>query len=115
MGKHIITKPQQESFNKVGVKGFIFPTDELTKKTEFVLIETDEGHESTIIENSCDFSYYVLSGKGYFLINEEKEECAEGDLIVIPSGTRFTYKGTLRMLLNVTPPFFPEQEETLDS
>lgn len=26
----------------------------------------------------CDFSYYILSGRGYFLINEEREECAEG-------------------------------------
>jgi len=113
MGKHVISKPQQKSFNKVGVKGFIFPTNELTKKSEFVLIETDEGHQTSIIEKECDFSYYVLSGKGYFLIDEVREECSEGDLIVVPAGTKFTYKGKLKMLLNVTPPFFPEQEETL--
>ncbi len=115
MSRYIVHKPPQENFNKVGIKGFIFPTNELTKKTGFVLIETNEGHQTSIVEKECDFSYYILSGRGYFLINEKKEECAEGDLIVIPAGTKFTYKGKLRMLLNVTPPFFPEQEETFDS
>lgn len=115
MGKYVINKPKQESFSKVGIKGFLFPTNKLTQKTEFILIETDEGHQTSIIENACDFSYYVLSGSGYFLINEEKEKCSEGDLVVVPAGTKFTYKGKLKMLLNVTPPFLPEQEETLDS
>ncbi|OGK59311.1 hypothetical protein A3H84_05020 [Candidatus Roizmanbacteria bacterium RIFCSPLOWO2_02_FULL_40_13] len=114
MSKHVIHKPQQESFSKVGEKGFIFPIDKLTKKTEFVFIETDEGHQTSIIEKECDFSYYILSGKGYFLINEEREDCSEGDLVVVPAGTKFTYKGKFKMLLNVTPPFFPEQEETLN-
>lgn len=115
MSKYVINRPKQESFNKVGIKGFIFPSDTLTRKTEFLFIETKEGHQTSIIEQDCDFSYYVLSGKGYFIINEEKEECSEGDLVVIPAGTKFTYKGELKMLLNVTPPFFPEQEVTLDS
>jgi hypothetical protein len=34
-------------------------------------------------------------------------------MVIIPRGTPFTYKGKLKMLLTVTPPFYPEQEEVI--
>lgn len=113
MSKYRVRKPDQENFHKVGIKGFIFPTHELTQKTEFVIIETEKGHKTSIIEKECDFCYYILRGKGYFLINDEKEDCSAGDLMIIPAGTKFTYKGKFTMLLTCTPPYFPEQEVTL--
>ena len=78
------------------------------------LIEAETGHETTIIEHECDFIYYILDGQGYFVVDGEKEECKIGDLVVIPAGKKFTYKGRLKMLLNVTPPWREEQEETVD-
>jgi mannose-6-phosphate isomerase-like protein (cupin superfamily) len=113
MTKHVLQKPPAASFEKVGITGFIFPTTDLTIKTEFVIIETETGHETSIVENECDFCYYVLSGSGFFIIDGEQEPCTEGDLVVIPAGSEFTYRGKLKMLLNVTPPFYPEQEETV--
>ncbi len=91
----------------------MFPSQELTDKTEFVLVDTETGHETTIIEHGSDFIYYILNGDGFFEINGEKEKCASGDLVVIPAGNKFTYKGRLKMLLIVTPPWQEGQEETL--
>ena len=111
---NVIKEPKDISFDKVGIKGKIFPISELTKSTSLVLVETQLGHETTIIEHQSDFTYYILEGNGYFLINDAKEECSQGDLVVIPAGTKFTYKGKFKMLLSCTPPWAKEQEETIN-
>lgn len=110
--KHVYNEPSETSFAKVGITGKIFPIEGLTDQVEFVLVETETGHETTITEHKCVFSYYILSGEGYFEIEGEREECAAGDLVVIPAGTKFTYKGKMRLLLTVVPPWFEDQEET---
>ena len=109
----VFKEPSDASFEKVGIKGKIFPISELTKKTQYFLVETEKGHETEIIEHECDFVYYVLKGHGYFQIDGVKEECFAGNLIVIPAGKKFTYKGNLKMIATSTPPWFESQEETL--
>lgn len=111
----VFSPPTKPTFSRVGVTGKIFPTKDIIESTEFLIIETQAGHDTTIIEKACDFCYYILEGSGYFIINDQKETCGVGDLVVIPKGTPFTYKGHLKMLLTVTPPFFPEQEEIINS
>ena len=108
-------KPKESTFNRVGHAGYIFPTKDLTTKTQFLLVETEKELETVIREKECDFSYYILEGKGKFIIEGIEEMCERGDLVVIPAGKAFTYKGKLTMLLNVTPTFRPEQEETIKS
>lgn len=110
---HVIKEPKAVSFTKVGIKGKIFPVSKVAKKIGFCLIKTAKGHETKIIEHKCDFNYYILKGSGYFSINGQKEDCKQGDLVIIPSGSIFTYKGNLIMGLITAPPFYPEQEETL--
>jgi mannose-6-phosphate isomerase-like protein (cupin superfamily) len=109
----VIKEPQKLSFEKVGIKGKIFPVANLTTKTQFVLVETNTGHETTIIEYESDFSYYIVEGKGSFIVEGEEESCEKGDLVVIPAGKPFRYVGTLKMLLNSTPVWKESQEETL--
>lgn len=111
---YVIKEPKEFSFEKVGIKGKIFPITNLVQSTSLVLVETQLGHETTIIEQASDFIYYILEGNGYFVINNLKEECFHGDLIVIPARTKFTYKGTFKMLLSCTPPWREEQEKTLN-
>lgn len=109
---YVLKEPQAVSFEKVGVQGKIFSVSDIISSAEFVLIDTENGHETMIRENVSDFIYYVLEGSGYFLINDTKEVCSQGDLVVIPSGKKFIYKGKLKMLLITTPPWQEEQEET---
>jgi mannose-6-phosphate isomerase-like protein (cupin superfamily) len=113
MATHVLTLPENYSFERVGIKGKRFSVSDITQKTGGCMIETDKGHDTTIIEHKCDFLYYVLDGEGYFIIDGQNEECKKGDLVVIPAESRFRYVGKLRMLLITTPAFYPEQEETL--
>jgi mannose-6-phosphate isomerase-like protein (cupin superfamily) len=110
---YVIHEPGDVSFEKAGVRGKIFPAESLSPNVEFVLIETKLGHETTIIENGSMFAYYVLEGVGFFEIEGKREDCAAGDLVIIPAGKRFSYKGKLRLLLASNPPWRAEQEVTL--
>lgn len=110
---HVIKEPKEYSFDTAGHKGKVFPMNHLVNKTQVVYIEMEKKLETTIIGHKCDFVYYVLEGKGYFLINDKKEDCAKRDLVVIPAGTKFTYQGKLKLLLVSTPPYKQEQEEIL--
>lgn len=109
----VIKEPENYSFDKIGHRGKVFPIEELTRKTQFVLIEVEDRLEDTIRQRECDFCYYILEGSGYFEINGNRENCATGDLVVIPAGKKFTYKGKMKLLLNCTPPWREEQEETI--
>jgi len=113
MKSYILKKPSPYSFEKVGIKGRKFSVADITDKTGVCIIETEKGHETTIIEHKCDFIYYILEGDGYFEINGQREDFVKEDLVVIPAGSKFTYKGACKMLLITTPGFYPEQEETL--
>lgn len=110
---YVFKEPKDFSFQKAGIKGKIFPSHELTRKSEHFLVVTDEGHATTIIEHKSDFIYYVLKGRGYFIINGQQESCKTGDLVVVPAGSTFTYKGNLKMIATSTPPWEEGQEETL--
>lgn len=110
---YVFNEPDKLSFDRVGIKGRIFPIAPLTTRIQYFLVDTETGHETTIIEHACDFIYYILEGDGYFVINDTKETCKKGDLIVIPPDSKFTYKGKLKMLVTSTPPWSADQEETL--
>ncbi len=113
MKTHVFKLPVNYSFEKLGIKGKKYYINELTDKSGFAIVETETGHETTIINHVCDCFYYVLVGKGYFEINGIKENFETGDLVVIPAETKFTYKGKCKLLRITAPAFYPEQEETL--
>lgn len=112
--QYIFKEPKDPSFEKVGIVGRIFPSASTTSKVEFFTVTTEVGHETAIIEHGCDFCYYVLEGSGIFIINDSEHRCEKGDLVVIPHGTKFTYKGGLRMFAASVPPWSADQEETIE-
>lgn len=113
--KYVIPEPGDWSFDRVGVRGKLFDAAELVTTCEHLIIETETGHETTIRQERSDFVYYVLDGAGTFEIDGAEVPCATGDLVVVPHGHAFTYKGRLRMLLTCTPPFAPDQETVVSS
>lgn len=112
--KYILSEPEELSFDKAGIQGKVFGAHQLIDRAEFVLIQTELGHETKIIEHESDFIYYVLEGEGYFEVDGEIENCRKGDLVCIPAGKKFIYKGNLKMLLICTPPRREEQEEVVE-
>lgn len=110
---YVIQEPDTYVIDKVGIHGKLYPTRSLLSSSEYILMTVQKQHETTIVERESNFVYFILSGSGYFIINGVSEPCRKGNLVVIPKGTPFTYKGKMRMLLICTPPWRQEQEQTL--
>lgn len=111
--QYVFHPSEEYSFEKVGIKGKIFDTRSFGDEVEFTLIETEDGHETQIIEKECIFSYFILEGAGSFEIEDEIQACSKGDLVFVPKNSKFRYTGKMKMLLVSTPWWFSEQEETL--
>ena len=83
MQKHVLKMPKYDSFEKLGHRGKIYPVDKITSTSSFVYIETETGLETTILNHECNCFYYVLEGKGYFIIDDIKENFEKNDLLCL--------------------------------
>lgn len=78
-----------------------------------LIIECDEKLTVSLRQHESEFSYYVLGGDGYFILDGEREVVKSGDLVVVPVGSTYTFGGKLKMLLVNAPHWSSKQEEVL--
>jgi mannose-6-phosphate isomerase-like protein (cupin superfamily) len=107
--QYIYPEPSEYGFRDVnGHHGKFFGTK--SPKTSHLIIECDDKLTVSLIQNECEFDYYILEGYGYFVFDSEKQPVKPGDLVVIPPGTKYSFGGKLKMLLFNTPHWSQEQE-----
>jgi mannose-6-phosphate isomerase-like protein (cupin superfamily) len=109
--KFVFSEPSSTDFDRYGHTGKILPT--MSATTDHLLIETKNGYDKSLRQSVCEFTYYVISGSGEFIINGAKSPVSQGDVVVIPPGNIFTCNGHLKLLLVNTPKYYPEQAEEL--
>ena len=103
-------EPKEYLFkNRDGHSGKTFGTD--SEKSQHMIIECDEKLEVSLRESISEFSYYIVSGEGYFALDGDRQDVKVGDLILVSPGTTYTFGGKLKMLLINTPRWSKEQEE----
>lgn len=108
--QYIFQEPDEYTFeDRDGHSGKIFPTTSTFSK--HLIIECNEKLQVSLIQHEVEFSYYIIKGEGYFIIEDEKQLVTEGDLVVLPPGTKYTFGGRLKMLLVNTPQWHKDQEE----
>lgn len=104
------TKDKAFKFDKAGVKGWVYVGKEQLPNAGVVLLETEKGHETVIKSTRSAWIYYVISGKGKFVIDGKDFPCKKNDVIVVEKNKPFYYKGKLKML-EVTVPAWEEKYE----
>lgn len=107
------TKDRAFKFKKVGIRGAVYLNREQSPEAGVALIETNTGHETEIKSTKNAWIYYVIAGKGKFVIGGEEVLCKEEELIYVPKNTRFYYQGKLKMLLITVPAWEEKYEVTL--
>ena len=65
------------------------------------------GHQYYQKETKSIHIYFILEGKGVANINNETYKISKGDTIEIPTNTEFAFKGNLKMIEIMNPPFNP--------
>ena len=75
-----------------------------------MIIECSDKLTVSLTQQKTEFNYFVIEGTGYFVLNGNRHEVSKSDLVVIPAGTKYTFGGSLKMLLINTPKWSAEQE-----
>ena len=104
MKEYIKKFPDKPTFSTEGYfDGYIL--SEKTLGVEVDYIDMHKGHEFYQIETKCTHFYYIIEGSGVANINNEIYTIEKGDTIEIPIQTEFAFKGNLKMIEIMSPPF----------
>lgn len=104
---YVYKREDAKTINKFGVDITIFGAD---APSNVVYEEVAVGHLQEWYSDVSTYQWYVIDGKGQFVLNDEKYSVSAGDLIVVPPKVRIHYFGTMKMVL-VTTPRYEEKHE----
>lgn len=94
---------KESNFKQDGLNGY---TSELECKNLSISFEdVYKGHEKYAMNTESYSIYYVVEGRGTFKIDEELYDVERGDIVEIPPKTKFVFKGEMKLLLIMNPPF----------
>lgn len=106
MKEYIKKFPKEPSF-EIGkfFKGFKLSDGKLGIEMDY--IDMIYGHEFYQKESESIHLYYILEGNGKASINNSIYELEAGDTIEIPINTEYAFKGKMKMIEIINPPFNP--------
>ena len=87
-------------------------------KAEFPVLNTVygdcfESHEKVYVKNSYRL-YFILEGKGTFLVGKKKFKVKPTDVVVIPPRTEYSYQGKMKLFEANFPATGSEDEVTVE-
>jgi SAM-dependent methyltransferase len=86
------------SFTGKGLVGYAFgPLRQKDLAVDYV--EVESGHDTFMISNKITRTYYVISGSGYFTIDNRKYPVNPGMLVEVPPKVEYSYSGKMTLLL----------------
>jgi mannose-6-phosphate isomerase-like protein (cupin superfamily) len=98
------------SVTKHGVKMYIYNNKRDSPYAAVVYQETEKGHTQEFYNEKSTFLYYILEGSGIWIIEDECFEVEKNDVIIIPPGKRFYFKGNVKQIC-ITAPAWEEEHE----
>lgn len=97
--------PTSVSFTGKGLLGYSFgPLKQ--KEVEIQYIEAEKGHDTFIVSRRITRTYYVLSGSGYFTIDNKRYPVGTGVLVEVPPKAEYSYSGKMTLLALSIPRWF---------
>lgn len=104
--KHSYT--DSKTINKFGVDITLYGINQ--PGANIVYEEVKEGHFEEFLNTVSTCMWFIIEGKGTFVIDDEKTEVTSKDVIVVPPNKRIHYFGNMKMLLITTPAFDAKNE-----
>jgi mannose-6-phosphate isomerase-like protein (cupin superfamily) len=72
--------------------------------------ETESGHAQEFYHDKSAFVFYILEGNGTWYIEDEAFPVEASDVVIVPPGKRFYYRGRLKQIC-ITAPAWGEKTE----
>jgi len=109
--RRVVFKPEDAAvIEKKGVKMRIYTTKAESENAGVLYQETQKGHTEEFLHEKSDFIYYILEGRGVWIVEDREFEAQAGDVVVVPAGKRFWFRGNLKQVC-ITAPAWEEQYE----
>ena len=89
----------------------IYNTKEECNEAAVVYQETEKGHMEEFYHQKSTFIYYILEGSGKWVIEDEEFEVETKDVVIVPPGKRFYFKGNLKQVCITTPAWDEKHEK----
>jgi len=67
-----------------------------------------------LYESDCAFCLYVTKGKGKIYADDEIFKVEIGDVVYVPTKTKFACEGDMEYVTFDSPGFYPEQSKEVD-
>lgn len=99
---------QAKTFHKYGVD--ITKYDIHNQAYNVVYESVNEGHLEEFYSDISTYTWFIIEGRGTYVIDDEHIPVESHDVIVVPPTHRIHYFGTMKMLLITTPPFDEKSE-----
>jgi mannose-6-phosphate isomerase-like protein (cupin superfamily) len=106
--KYKYSASEARKINKFGVDITIYKEGVSTNNV--VYEEVEIGHLEEFYDDVSTHMWFIIEGKGTFVIDDEKVEVSKNDLVVVGPKKRIHYFGKMRMLLCTTPSFNADNE-----
>jgi hypothetical protein len=107
---YVLNIHSSPSFTLKGLKGYQFEPL-LNRELDIYFIDVEKGHDTFIISKKISRIYYIIEGKGFFIIDNEKYAVEKSMLVEVPPNVEYTYTGTMKLILISNPRWFQGNEE----
>jgi mannose-6-phosphate isomerase-like protein (cupin superfamily) len=106
----VYKKSQAFEVEKYGVRMWIYNGVDDCSNAAVVYQETEQGHSEEFYHDKSAFVFYIIEGEGVWVIEDREFHVAATDVVIVPPGKRFYYKGNLRQVC-MTAPAWEEKGE----
>jgi len=106
----IYKKEDAPVFEKQGVTMRVYNSKEQCPQAAVVYQETEKGHFEEFYHSKSYFIFYIIEGSGTWFIEGSPNEVKGGDVVIIPPGKKFYYKGRLKQVCITAPSWEAEFE-----
>lgn len=69
-----------------------------------------EGHFEEFYSDTSTYIWFIIEGKGTYVIDDEPVHVSANDMVVVPPKHRIHYFGSMKMLLITSPPYNAKNE-----
>jgi mannose-6-phosphate isomerase-like protein (cupin superfamily) len=99
----VFRRNQAVAVSKQGVRMWIYNSREDCPHAAVTYQETDRGHEEEFCHDKSAFVFYIIEGRGTWVIEDQEYSVEATDVVIVPPGKRFYYRGTLKQVCITAP------------
>ena len=106
----IYSKNNAVQIKKHGVDMWLYGSEESCPNAAVAYQETKTGHAEEFLHEKSVFVFYIIEGSGTWVIEDNEYPVKATDVVIVPPGKRFYYKGNLKQVC-ITAPAWEEKYE----